>query len=329
MGQALPTSSRCATPATGWWASRLCGPGGGPWRRLTFLGHGLSDAGDFLLHPAHATPAVAAIFAFLYADRRAWDLLDLDEVPAASPLGPALDPAPPGYCLRVQPRNDNPVIPLPPTWEVYTHSLKRKPRYVIEGLTQRFVREQEAEFLLVTEADACAAAVADLYRLHRARWADRPHELTAEHRRPAFVPFLTEVCRRCAEQGWLRLGQLRVDGTTIAAALDFALGDHWAGYLTGFDPAWHDHRPGRLLDGFILRAAIHAGAGEYHYGRGDEGYKYEMGAVSRRSRRFVLATGSPRSAAAFTAFRLRGCGRALLRRLQSATPSLQFSDPQR
>jgi len=295
------------------WAGRV-----GPWRRLTFLGNGLSDAGDFLLHPAHAAPAAAAIFAFLYANRRAWDLLDLDEVPATSPLGPALDPAPRGYRLLVRPRNDNPVIPLPPTWEDYTRSLKRKPRYVVEGLTQRFVREQGAEFLLVTAPEDCAAAVADLYRLHRARWASRPDELTVEHRLPAFVPFLTEVCRRCARQGWLRLGQLRVDGTTIAAALDFALGDHWEGYLTGFDPAWQDHRPGRLLDGFILRAAIHAGAGEYHYGRGDEGYKYEMGALARRSRRFVLATGSPRSVAAFTALQLRGRGRDLLRRLQPA-----------
>ena len=58
----------------------------GPVRKLQFIGTGLSDYGDFLVHPRFRREAMGALFSFLRARRRTWDLGDLSEVPAESPL---------------------------------------------------------------------------------------------------------------------------------------------------------------------------------------------------------------------------------------------------
>src|SRR4051812_48278551 len=57
----------------------------GPVRRLEFIGTGLSDSGDVLLHPDLSAHACATLFTYLGANRHRWDLGDWSEVPARSP----------------------------------------------------------------------------------------------------------------------------------------------------------------------------------------------------------------------------------------------------
>ena len=58
----------------------------GPLRILQLLGTGLSDYGDVLVRPGFAREAFGALFAYLRANHRSWDLADWREVPAYSPL---------------------------------------------------------------------------------------------------------------------------------------------------------------------------------------------------------------------------------------------------
>ena len=44
-------------------------------RKLAFIGHGLSDSGDFIVGPSDAGPVLRALFGYLHQHRREWDLL--------------------------------------------------------------------------------------------------------------------------------------------------------------------------------------------------------------------------------------------------------------
>jgi CelD/BcsL family acetyltransferase involved in cellulose biosynthesis len=155
--------------------------------------------------------------------------------------------------------------------------------------------------------------VARFYHLHLARWATKLDELNPEHRHPSFIAFLEDVCRRAARAGTLRLAELWVGDTAIASWISFQVNGRWNGYMTGFDPAWSNWRPGKILHGFVVRQALAEQAGELDFGRGAEPYKYELGAINRTNWRFVVASRTPRSTLAFALTGLRIQGRDLVR----------------
>ncbi len=283
-------------------------------RKLTFIGNGLSDSGDFVFHPSNALPVMQALFGYLHQHRRDWDLLDLDEVPPYSPLVNWLqDEKLDGLNLIQLPRTDSPFIAIPPTWEAYTKALSRKPRYHMETYTRRFVEETGAFFRLITTEAEVPEGVRRFYQLHLARWTAKPDALNPEHREASFLPFLEEVCQRAARAGSLRLAELCVGEAAVASWISFQVNGRWNGYMTGFDPAWSNWRPGKILHGFVMRAALAESCYELDFGRGAEEYKYELGAVNRTNWRFVLANSTPRSSLAFALTGLRIQGRDMVR----------------
>ncbi|HEY0071697.1 MAG TPA: GNAT family N-acetyltransferase [Chloroflexia bacterium] len=294
----------------------------GPSRKLAWIGTGLGDTGDLVVDDGHAGPVIEAMLAYLQQHRRDWDLLDLDEVPPYSHLASWLEDHEPAGLRTIQaPRNDCPFIPIPATWEEYTQTLQRKPRQHLESFARRVVEESGAYFRLVTEEADVPAAVARFYALHRARWATKEDELAPEHTEASFLPFLEETCTRAAAHGLLRLCELCVGDATISSWISFNVNGRWNGYMTGFDPEWSSKRPGKVLHGFVMRQALAEHARELDLGRGNEGYKYEMGAVDRKNWRFVLANDTARSALAFGQVRLRMQAREMVHRMQAAKPS--------
>jgi CelD/BcsL family acetyltransferase involved in cellulose biosynthesis len=310
-------------------------------RKLEFIGAGLSDIGDFVLDPDHAQGALSAIFAYLRRHRREWDIVDLDEVPPYSPVAAYLENTrPPGLHVIALPRNDCPYIPVPAIWEEYTKTLQRKPRQHLEGFARRVIEDTGATFRTITEPEDVPAAVERFYALHRARWDTKDDVLNPEHLTPNFVAFLEEACRRSAARGFLRLTELCVpvadneelptgesmsSVVPIASWISFLVNGRWSGYMTGFDPAWSAKRPGKVLHGFVMREAMSEHAFEIDAGRGAEPYKYELGAVNRKSWRFMLTGNTPRSFIAFGLAKGRLQARELIRRYRAARSTTHAS----
>jgi CelD/BcsL family acetyltransferase involved in cellulose biosynthesis len=294
----------------------------GPVRRLEFIGTGLSDTGDFVLEEESAEEVTRAIFAFLRRHRREWDLLDLDEVPPYSHLAEWLGKGKPsGLHMIILPRTDCPYIVVPVSWEAYVKGLQRKARQHLEGFARRIIEETGATFRLVTEdttEDNLQDAVARFYLLHRMRWADKEDELNPEHRATGFLPFLEEVCRQSAANGYLRLAEVHVGDRVIGSCIGFQVNGRWNGYMTGFDPQWGTRRPGKLLHGYVMRQALAEKTREFDFGRGREGYKYELGAVDRTNARLLLTNNMPRSILALAMTRARIMGREVVRRYRKS-----------
>src|SRR4051812_40385797 len=58
-------------------------------RVLTFLGGGITDYHDALLHPEWARPALSVLFDWLAKSRDVWDLCELESIRPESPLATA------------------------------------------------------------------------------------------------------------------------------------------------------------------------------------------------------------------------------------------------
>jgi CelD/BcsL family acetyltransferase involved in cellulose biosynthesis len=278
----------------------------GPLRRLELIGAGLGDVGDVVLHPGHTSAAMAVLCAALRARRASWDLGDWWELPPGSaPLSQVRDGSLHGLRAAAFPQTPGFLIDLPTTWEGYVRSLASKRRYYVASYPQRFLRERDGTTAVIGDAAQVPTAVATFHALHLARWSTRLDELDADHRSGAFAPFLTDLCARCAERGWLQIVQLSAGGQAVASSINFLLRDRWHCYMKGFDPGWGRARPGTVLDALRIQSAIAAGAGRLDFGRGAEEYKSGFGVAPYRTTRLLLGSGTPRSRVAFGLLRHR------------------------
>lgn len=159
-------------------------------------------------------------------------------------------------------------------------------------------------------SEEIAADLGILFRLHDARWAERPDSSSFSD--PAIRAFHLEFARAALERGWLRLSVMEVDGVPIAALYGWLIGGRWSYYQAGFDPAWSRHSPGFLLLAETIREAIDDGASEYDMLLGDEAFKRRFATSSRRVRTVVLAPrGHPAHLSAAAGVRLRRAWRRL------------------
>jgi CelD/BcsL family acetyltransferase involved in cellulose biosynthesis len=100
--------------------------------------------------------------------------------------------------------------------------------------------------------------------------------------------FYTEIARWCAEQGWLRLAFLRLDGRPIA----FQYLIEYDGVLSqlkgGFDEAYRKFAPGTLLLQDVIARAFESDARTYEFLGAMEAFKLEW-ATGHHDRRLLQA----------------------------------------
>ena len=116
---------------------------------------------------------------------------------------------------------------------------------------------------------------------------------------------VVEFYRSVMRQGNVaRLFRLCIDGAVVAAQYAVASGRTCIGLVTGYDPAWHEASPGRLLTAGLLEHLHAEGFAAFDAGRGSEAYKAEYGGAWQplyRYRRSVTPLGTAFLAAYHTA----------------------------
>lgn len=244
-------------------------------RRVTFLGAPEADYQDLLAPPQEAAACAAAFLAHLAA--LPLDLVDLTDLPAASPLCEAATP--PGLRRALRPHRLCRYAPLPASEDAFLAGLGRSQRAAL----RRRRRQLQGAFAVRMEAAAgqdVPAAVRELGALHGRRWRRRllPGVLP-----PRTVRFHEELACRFAARGWLRLHRLRLDGVTRAAFYCFHHRARTYYYLSGFDPDLARYSPGAVLCAHAVAAAIAEGDGEFDFLRGDLTYKYRWTSAERRT----------------------------------------------
>jgi len=161
-----------------------------------------------------------------------------------------------------------PLLILPLTWDDYLHGLDGKSRH---ELRRKMRRINGAVMRDVKSAD-----IDVLFRLMSMSGVEKDKFLT-----PEIMVFLRELAYLFDQKGWLRLRILVFEQNPVGIILAFARKGRIYLYNMGFDPLYRQLSPGIMAVAFDIQAAITAGYEYYDFLRGDEDYKYRLGAEER------------------------------------------------
>jgi CelD/BcsL family acetyltransferase involved in cellulose biosynthesis len=258
----------------------------------------LSDA----LVARHADPATVD----LLMERAAGDA-DLADV-----FGLAADSAL-ARRLRLIQRAEAPVLDIAEGWDaVYRRRTSGKRRSLHRRRRRQLQELGEVTFAVARRPDELAAALEEAFRLHEARWRDRPEAsgfATAAGRR-----FHRSALRALASADVARIALLGVGGRAVACNYFFVLGDRMYFHELAFDPEFARWSPGQVTTLDTLAAAAAEGVTRVEFLGGAERYKLELADRLEPLYQGLGLTSGPRGRAAVAVRTAAWRGRQRLKR---------------
>ena len=216
--------------------------------------------GDAFLVACGELPAVRLDFHFLRSDGLTLRVL----TQAAENLG---------WRMRREEEEVSPRIRLAGDWESYVASLDKKDRHELRRKRRRLDDAGRWE-VVDTTAATLAADLEGFFDLHARSTRAKADFLTAE-----MAHFFRHIAVHLQELGWLSLRTLRFDGRAVASVMGFVYGGCLLLYNSGYDPDLNRLSPGFVLMSEEVRLALEEGLEEVDFLRGNERYKYELGAT--------------------------------------------------
>lgn len=231
---------------------------------LAFAGGGVSDYLDLLCEPGKEWQVVNSTLQCVL-ENPAWNLLEMTDVPRASPLlhFPSLQ-----GCICEH--DSCPVLDLPNTAADLVHAFSRRQRANLRNAHSRLLRAGGGEVESASHQTA-AEFLEELFALHTGRWDQSGQPGVLDD--PQVRRFHHACAPELIEQGLLKIHRLRVKNSTTAVL--YSLWDRQTVfcYMQGFDPAWSFISPGTLLMFSVMKEAIGAGMRRFDFLRGQEAYK--------------------------------------------------------
>lgn len=248
---------------------------------------GGTDVSDYLDLLVGAGSERAAWQALLHARGPSASRWDLHCVPAASPTTALLPELAPAVGLTVVRRLEErcPVIALPATWDDYLALLPGKQRHELTRKMRRAAREiPEASVSRLDGPDQVELRIGDFLDLHRRSSAGKARFMDAR-----MEAFFRRTAAALARAGTLRLWFLDAPEGPLAAYLTIEWGGTVGLYNSGFRPDRAAVSPGVVLLAAVIRDAIERGCHRFDLLRGEERYKYDLGAVAEDVVQLTLA----------------------------------------
>ena len=241
---------------------------------MTFLGStDLWDYHDFVMSRGREGELYPLLFQSL--SKQAWKQMDLVSLPASSAALrylPELAKAR-GYSTEVTLEDVSPGVALPASWDDYLMVLDKKDRHELRRKLRRLEGEGSYRFYTVTGPSALDGALEDFFILMKDSRQDKAVFMTAERER-----FFRRMGQELAKAGILRLFFMEIAGQRVASALCFDYGGTRFLYNSGYNPEYGSLSVGLLLKALCLKQAIEEGSRYFDFLRGNERYKYDLGA---------------------------------------------------
>lgn len=270
-------------------------------RRLCFLGEGFSDYHDFVVQGDD--PGLhREMWRAIRSTKSEWDLAQFSELPqgSASLCAEARSALPRRSIGRA---SCSPKLELADSWDGQCRELP--PRLVKDYLYQerRLERLGEVRYQEVSSRDEVLPFMAEMFRLHEARWAGTP--TPSKFLKPEAKGRATELALAMFDAGHAAYGSLSIDGTAVAVHFGFTSPSTRYYYVPAYDPEYDKYSIGRSLYFRTLRAALASGARRFDFLRGGEEYKFRWGGVEEWNNEVGLSLLTPRSTAARAAIAYR------------------------
>ena len=239
----------------------------------------VTDYLDLIIDRRYVADVLDCIAGYVMEHRDQFDVIDLCNLPETSP-GYTDFPtilSKHGFDVKVSVQEVCPIIQLPDTWEVYLEMLDKKQRHEI----RRKIRRAEG-----------APEKIDWYIVDSSRNLDEEINrflalMAASHTQKASfledaqnVNFFRSIVPVAYDKGWLQLSFLTIGGEAAAAYLNFDYGGNVLVYNSGLLPDQYGHlSPGIVLLAYNIQYAIETKHTVFDFLRGNEVYKYRMGAT--------------------------------------------------
>ncbi|HEY8209800.1 MAG TPA: GNAT family N-acetyltransferase [Myxococcaceae bacterium] len=287
-------------------------------RRWAFLGetHVGSDGLDALAERGREEELSILFAGWLREHESEWDVLELTDLEASSPLVQALrDAFGRSHVVEQWDRHLCPFEVFRPgeTFDAFLRRCGRRDNF----LRRRKWLAAQPGFRLERsdEAGALAVPMAELLRLHAARWAADGGSQGI--RGPATEAFHRDATEWMAERGKVRLYTMWMGDRAVASVYALIHRGELIYFQSGYDPEWRNRSVGLVLVGETFRDALDGGLRGYDFLRGTEPYKSDW--TSRVRRTVAVRIHRPRGAGARFCLQQEG-GRAARTILKGALP---------
>lgn len=243
---------------------------------------GSIDVTDYLdvIVDGSCTSVVLECLAEYLADQRAeFDSIALCNIPEASPtftLFPKILENH-GFTTAITIDEVCPIIHLPESWEGFLESMDKKQRHELRRKLRRAEGVlNDVSWYTVDHTHNLNDELDKFIDLMAKSTPDKAKFLQDEQHVRFFKTFMP-MAMNC---GWLQLSFLTVDDAPVATYLNFDYNNRILVYNSGLDHQQHGHlSPGIVLICHIIRHAIENGREVFDFLRGNEEYKYRLGAA--------------------------------------------------
>jgi CelD/BcsL family acetyltransferase involved in cellulose biosynthesis len=185
-----------------------------------------------------------------------------------------------GWTLQVEKQEVAPYIELPESWDEYLLSLERKQR---KELKRKIRRLEEKNSFYQCKPETVRQDFEEFVKLHRLSDPDK-NKFMSEKMKEFFWAVKT-----CKFPGWQsHLCFLRIDKKVVASVMTFESDDEVWLYNSGYDPEFSYYSVGLLLKSYKIKKAIEDGKKRYDFLRGNERYKYDLGAKDLQLYQIVI-----------------------------------------
>lgn len=233
-----------------------------------------TDYGDVLADPTHLPTLCDALADFVLGGLPGWERVEFRSLREESPLlGPFRETLQ-GRGLQsvAEQSNSCPTVHLAASWDQFLATLGKTHRHELRRKIRRSQAVGEHTLHSYRSPEEVGATIDSFIHLHRVSRSDKAAFLDE-----AMASFFRGMSRAFAQEGWLSLNFMRIDGHDVAATLSFAHGDRVLLYNSGLDPDFRTHSVGIALHAADIRQAIEEGREWYDFLRGTEPYKYDLG----------------------------------------------------
>lgn len=190
-----------------------------------------------------------------------------------------------GFEVRRELEAVAPVVDLPGSWEEYLARLSKKDRHELRRKIRRFAALGGGTQVRTITGGAELAQGAHILRELMAMSRQDKLEFL---RRPQMETFFARLIEEMDAAGLVRLYLLDLDAQPVAAVLCFVSANRLYMYNSGYDPSLAPYSVGLVSKAEVIRDAIEQGYECVDFLRGDESYKYDLGAHDQRIYRCVL-----------------------------------------
>ena len=242
---------------------------------LRFAGGELTDEQDVVAPAGQERSVATAVAEWIAAERPRRIRLEFvpEDAPTLEAIATVLGPR--GYEVERSRLTTSPRLGLPHEFEAYVQGLGKKERHELRRKIRRLENATRATFRWAADAER-GATLDRFFALHRLSRGEKADFMT-----PNVERFFRDIADTLAPLGRLRLGVLRAHDQDAAVLFAFAYRGTLALYNAAYDPALASLSIGIVSHAWAIREAIAERLDTYDLLRGDEPYKYDLGATDR------------------------------------------------